>query len=218
MFEDHQIKGMIFDCYGTLIDINTDEQSRNTHDMLSKWLQYHGVKIDPDLLKETYFDKVKAKMKASGEKCPEIKIEEIFAEICEENSIWDINSLNLGIEASRVFRSASLRRLEIFQQSVAVIVKHFYMPMCVVSNGQRVFSEQELRFLGLYDHFDFVIFSSDMGYKKPDHRLFKHALERLELEPHEVLSLGDTIENDVIPPQELGMKAMHIKDAWKLLS
>lgn len=218
MFENHQIKGLIFDCYGTLIDIKTEENNPSTYDMVSKWLRYHGVKIGPDTLKEEYLGKVNAKMENSEEKFPEIKVEEIFAEICAENTMWDINAQALGIETSKVFRSASLRRLDILQQSVALIVKHFYMPMCIVSNGQRVFSEQELRFLGLYDHFDFVIFSSDLGYKKPDHRLFKQALERLGLEPDQVLSIGDTVENDIIPPQELGMKAMHIMDAWEILS
>ncbi|TGC10632.1 HAD family hydrolase [Methanolobus halotolerans] len=218
MSGNNQIKGLIFDCYGTLIDIKTDENSPYTYDAVSKWLQYHGVKIGPDTLKENYFRKVKAKMAQSDEKCPEIKIEEIFADICSENSIWDINTIELGIETSKVFRSASLRKLEIFQESVAVLVKHFYMPKCIVSNGQRVFSEQELRFLGLYDHFDFIVFSSDLGYKKPDHRLFKYAMERLGLEPHQLLSLGDTLENDIIPPQELGMRSMHIKEAWEFMS
>lgn len=217
MFENDRIKGIIFDCYGTLINVNTDENSFETYDMVSKWLQYHGVKISPDDLKEGYFNKVKAVMEGSGEEYPEIKIEEIFADICGENSIWEISAGELGIEASRVFRSASLRRLEVFQESIDIIENNPDIRMCIVSNGQRVFSEQELRFLELSDYFDFVIFSSDHGYKKPDSRLFEHALKRLEFEPREVLSLGDTPENDIVPPQELGMKAMHISDAWKML-
>lgn len=79
------------------------------------------------------------------------------------------------------------------------------------------FSELELRFLGLYDYFDFVIFSSDVGYKKPDLRLFMTALKRmeLELEPKCVLSLGDSYENEILPARKLGMRAMTIEEAWK---
>ena len=62
-----------------------------------------------------------------------------------------------------------------------------------------------------------MIFSSDMGYKKPDHRIFNIALDRLDLKPGEVLSIGDTVENDIIAPQEIGMEALHIYDAWKFL-
>jgi putative hydrolase of the HAD superfamily len=80
-----------------------------------------------------------------------------------------------------------------------------------------VFSEKELRFLGLYEFFDHVIFSSDVRYKKPDQRIFRIALERMKLKPEEVLSVGDTTENDIIAPQEIGMEAMHIYDAWRTL-
>ena len=78
--------------------------------------------------------------------------------------------------------------------------------------------EQELRFLGLYDRFNFVIISSDHRIKKPDTRLFSMALDRLGFEPWEVLSIGDTPENDIYPPQSLGMNAMHIRDAWRYAS
>jgi putative hydrolase of the HAD superfamily len=57
--------------------------------------------------------------------------------------------------------------------------------------------------------------SSDHRIKKPDTRLFKMALDGLGLEPWEVLSIGDTPENDIYPPQSLGMNAMHVRDAWR---
>jgi putative hydrolase of the HAD superfamily len=83
----------------------------------------------------------------------------------------------------------------------------------VVSNAQRVFTEQELRFFSLYDRFNFTIMSSDYYIKNPESRLFKMALDRLGLEPWEVLSIGDTPENDIYPPQSPGMDAMLISDA-----
>jgi len=68
------------------------------------------------------------------------------------------------------------------------------------SKAQRVFTEEELIFLGLYQHFKFIILSSDYGFKKPDSKLFKMALENLKLKPHEVLSIGDTPEKDIYLP------------------
>jgi FMN phosphatase YigB (HAD superfamily) len=32
-----------------------------------------------------------------------------------------------------------------------------------------------------------------------------------------ILSIGDNIEQDITPSEKLGMKAMHIEEAWKLL-
>lgn len=217
MFESSGIKGMIFDLYGTLIDIRTDEDDFYTYDTVSKWLQYKGVKIDPEVLKSEYHSKIADRMAVSKEQYPEVRVEEIFAEICNENAIWKSDTTYLGIETSKVFRSASLRRMRPFEESLKILLRYKDIPKCLVSNGQRVFSEKELRFLGLYEHFDHVIFSSDVRYKKPDPRIFKIALDRLKLKPDEVLSIGDTVENDVITPREMGMEAMHVYDAWSSL-
>jgi putative hydrolase of the HAD superfamily len=161
--------------------------------------------------------KASEKMNSSREIYPEIRVEEIFAEICKENSIWKIDEELLGIETSRVFRAASVRKIQPFPQSIKLIEHCINVPKCIVSNGQRVFSELELRFLGLYDYFDFVIFSSDVGYKKPDLRLFMTTLKKLglELEPKCVVSIGDSYENEIIPARKLGMRSMHIEEAWK---
>ncbi len=216
-FESCHIKGIIFDCYQTLIDIDTDENRIETYEVLSRWLAYQGVKIEPKKLWDTYMFKARNKMEQSEEIYPEIRVEEIFAEICKEHSIWKIDEKQLGIETSRVFRTASIRKLRAFPQSIKLIEHCINLPICIISNGQRVFSELELRFLGLYDYFDFVIFSSDVRYKKPDLRLFMTALEKMgfELEPKCVMSIGDSYENEILPARELGMSVMHIEEAWK---
>ena len=217
MFESYRVKGLIFDCYHTLVDIQTDESDFYTYDTVSKWLQYQGVRIDPDTLKNEYRAKTKEEVESSDEEHAEIRIEEIFSEICEKNAIWDIDEQTLGIETSKVFRSASLRRIGVFPQSFRLIEGSSHLERCILSNGQRIFSELELRFLGLYDLFDHVIFSSDVRYKKPNPKLYRFALERMQLKPEEVLFIGDTPENDIIAPQEIGMQAIHIHEAWKLI-
>ncbi|MDD4253168.1 MAG: HAD family hydrolase, partial [Methanoculleus horonobensis] len=84
----------------------------------------------------------------------------------------------------------------------------------VVSNGQRVFSEREMRMLGIYDRLGFVIFSSDLGFQKPDTRIYAAALGRMRLSALEVLFIGDNPENDVDAPRRLGMQALHVEEAW----
>lgn len=216
-FGSCQIKGIIFDCYQTLIDIHTEEHSFETHNFVSRWLAYQGVKIEPNKLWNTYTFKVKDRMEHSNEMYPEVRVEEIFAEICRENSIWEIDEKQLGVETSRVFRAASIRKLHPFPQTIKLIEHCINIPKCIISNGQRVFSELELRFFGLYDYFDFVIFSSDVGYQKPDRRLFMTALKKmeLELEPKCVMSIGDSYENEILPAKKLGINSMLIEDAWE---
>ncbi|APH39723.1 HAD family hydrolase [Methanohalophilus halophilus] len=216
MFESGRIKGLIFDCYKTLIDIDTDEDDERTYEMLSVWLRYNGVKIKPEVLRDEYKKRILEKMDVSGEEYPEVKVEEIFSDICYDYKLWTIDEEMVGIAAARVFRASSIRRFEVYPESVKLLEMCTHISKkCIISNGQRVFSEIELRYLGLYDEFDFVMFSSDFGYKKPDKRLFMTALNKFGLEPGEVLSIGDTFENDIIPPREIGMEALEIEEAWK---
>jgi putative hydrolase of the HAD superfamily len=215
LLQNGKIKGLIFDCYKTLIDIKTDEGSWETNERVSRWLLYQGVRIQPGRLREEYKWKVINKLGNSGQKYPDIRVEEIFSEICAENAFREIDPYWLGIETAKVFRTASLKKLEPYPKSLRLLEKYKDVPKCIVSNAQRVFTEHELRFLGLYDRFNFVIMSSDHRIKKPDTRLFRMALNHLGLEPWEVLSIGDTPENDIYAPQSLGMNAMHIRDAWR---
>jgi putative hydrolase of the HAD superfamily len=212
------VKGVLFDCYKTLIDIKTDESSTKTYEPISRWLMYHGVKIAPDELMREYKWRCKEELERRRERNSELKVEEIFSKICRHHASWDVNDLTIGIEAARIFRSASLRRLQAFPQSLRMLQALNGYPLGIVSNGQRVFSELELKHLGLHDYFKFIIFSSDFGYKKPDARIFLAGAQYLGLRPEEILYIGDSYENDINPSRGLGMKAMHINDAWKCFS
>ncbi len=210
------IKGLIFDLYNTLIEIRTDEDSSSTYEQLSRWLIYQGVRIKPGDLKTEYKRLIEEDMGSRWEKYPEVRVEQVFRNICKSHALWEIDEIRLGAEASRSFRAASLRRFQAFPQSLRLLNELQSYPKVIVSNGQRVFSEPEARYLGLYDQFSHIIFSSDFGHKKPDPRIFLEAAKRLGLEPEEIMCIGDNFDNDVIPASRLGMKAMHIEEAWKL--
>jgi putative hydrolase of the HAD superfamily len=209
------IKGILFDCYKTLIDIVTDEEDQKTYECLSNWLIYQGVKITHDQLKREYKGSCQLGLQGAWQEYPEIKAELIFEGICKQNNLWNIDAPTLGVETARAFRSASLRRLKVFPQSLRLLGELKDYPLGVVSNGQRVFSEIELRYLDLFKHFKSVIFSSDLGFKKPDPRIFLAGAQALGLNAEEILYVGDNFENDIIPSVKLGMKAMHIEEAWR---
>jgi putative hydrolase of the HAD superfamily len=131
--------------------------------------------------------------------------------------LWDINEFVVGVEAARAFRAASLRHFQAFPQSVKLLKELEGYPMGIVSNAQAVFSLLELKYLDLSKHFQFVILSSEFGHRKPDPRIILEGARKLALKPEEILSIGDSMEHDIVPSEKLGMKAMHIEEAWKLL-
>jgi putative hydrolase of the HAD superfamily len=61
---------------------------------------------------------------------------------------------------------------------------------------------------GLPNRFDFVIFSQDMGFEKPDRRIFEAALEHANCAAHELLHVGDSLKNDVYGARNAGIKSV----------
>ncbi len=72
----------------------------------------------------------------------------------------------------------------------------------VISNG----NTRPDRF-GLPSVFDFVVFATDCGVFKPDPRIFKFALHKINRNPEEVLHVGDSLENDVSGANNSGLRS-----------
>ncbi len=61
---------------------------------------------------------------------------------------------------------------------------------------------------GLSDYFDFVLFSEECGYAKPDPRIYRETLRRGGCAPGEAIHVGDSLVNDVQSAQEVGIYAV----------
>ena len=69
------------------------------------------------------------------------------------------------------------------------------------------FPRELLARFGLLDNFEFVVNSAELGYKKPDVRIYAHALELAGASPADVVFVGDNLKNDVRAPLQAGMQA-----------
>ena len=66
------------------------------------------------------------------------------------------------------------------------------------------------------DYFETILISEKEGIKKPDPRIFKKALEQLNVSANESLFVGDHPVNDVKASQDVGMLAVWKKDSqWE---
>ena len=58
--------------------------------------------------------------------------------------------------------------------------------------------------------FEHILIEGEMGFGKPDRRVYELALESLGLRPHETWMVGDNLEWDVAAPQALGISGIWI--------
>ncbi len=77
----------------------------------------------------------------------------------------------------------------------------------LVTNGWSDKQRRCMAGLGLADAFDTVVISREMGCAKPEPRIYTLALEQLGVRADQTLFMGDSPTNDVLGPQQAGMKA-----------
>ncbi len=67
-----------------------------------------------------------------------------------------------------------------------------------------------LHTLDLVKHFDFIAASARIGYEKPHRRIFEWALEQAQVEPAQVIHVGDHVDADVLGARAVGIEGVLI--------
>ena len=67
---------------------------------------------------------------------------------------------------------------------------------------------RQVRTNGIAESVDAVVFSSEVGRRKPAPEVYAAALEAIGVEPEHVLFVGDRVREDYFGPLGLGMRAV----------
>ena len=67
---------------------------------------------------------------------------------------------------------------------------------------------------GLSELFDLMIISAEVGFSKPDPRLFKEALYKAQTTADKCVMIGDKLTNDIAPAKALGFKTVWVRQEW----
>ena len=76
--------------------------------------------------------------------------------------------------------------------------------MAVISNTTEE-GPVHLKALDLAKYFDFLVTSFEVGYEKPDPRIFEVALERANVRPSEAIHVGNLVKADVEGARGVGI-------------
>jgi putative hydrolase of the HAD superfamily len=205
------LQAVLFDLYGTLVDILTDEWDLSTYRILSRFLSYFEIYIDPEELAAKYQQKTAEKMMAYEEgPYGEIDVFQVFEEFLQEG--WHKQpERSMVVWLARLFRSLTRRRFGLFEDTFPVLEElEGEYQLGIVSDAQWVFSEPEIRMLGLAKFFDPIVLSSRYFVRKPDPQIYAHALKAMRIKPAEALYVGNDPETDVLGPQTIGMPVILI--------
>lgn len=189
------IKGFIFD-YGGTLDTGgnhwgrvlwhayerrhipvSEEQFRQAYVSVERMLGSEPVITPHHTFHETLDTKVRLQFRQLhlDEAAAAPLVGEVYAETCRQTA-------------------ASIRVLrQLADRYPLVLVSNFYGNLPVVLH--------EFGFDGLFRQ---VVESATVGLRKPDERIFLLGLQALQLPAEEVVVVGDSVKNDILPAQKLG--------------
>jgi len=206
------IKGILFDLYGTLIDIETDESMEEIYRGIAHYLTYHGVYLHRWEVRDRYYQIMKQQKELCGEECPEIDVEAIWnAFLRQEGVKADHERRKLALILAQLYRGISRNRLQLYPGVKKVLdeLRPAYR-MALVSDAQPCYALPEMKAVGLDGYFDPAIISAYYGFRKPDKRLIEKALDIMKLMSAEVICVGNDMYRDIYGANRLGIKTIFV--------
>lgn len=90
------------------------------------------------------------------------------------------------------------------------IMKNLGLRLAVVTNGIADTQREKLERFRLTEWFEHIFIDTEIGYSKPDPRIFEYALDKMQLQAEEVWMIGDNIRWDVGGPKQIGITGVWI--------
>lgn len=209
----------LFDLYGTLVDIHTDERLPRLWKTMAPWYTARGADYTPAELRKAY------RLAAAEETCrvkdlwekrgipveyPEPDIGEVFRSLYAAKDVHADEQLIR--DTAWTFRRAATMHLRLYAgaRELLAAVRASGSRTFLFSNAQHLFTMPELEMLGIADLFDEIYISSDRGVRKPDPVFYRMPLQEYDLDPAECLMTGNDYLCDIRGAARAGMDGCYI--------
>jgi putative hydrolase of the HAD superfamily len=205
----------IFDLYGTLIDIETDEESPEVWDRLGFHFGYHGMNIAGAELKARFLAERDSQLAAAGRNCrfPDFVMEEVFRAVARDlggnpGDAW-------LQETVRWMRTLSMIKISLYDGVIEILqrLRSDGKKVFLLSNGQKTFIEAELTMLGIHHLFDGVAISSEAGISKPDPLFYRYLTDTYGADLSSALMIGNDPRTDMAGAEAVGIDSCYIQTA-----
>lgn len=193
----------LFDLYGTLVDIKTDESGRRF------WREVCTMLGDSRLrwraVRREYIALCRGRR---TDEYAEFDLLGVFEDMLTARGKAREGAAELALS----FRRASTEKLRLFPEvkEMLTALRAAGAGVYLVSNAQSCFTRAEIDALGLTSLFDGIILSSEVGVKKPSADIFRIAFERFNLSPTECIYVGNDMRDDVLGASRAGIPSVYI--------
>lgn len=189
MIDITKVKGLIFDCDGTLVD--------SMPLRMKAW--QHAFKIVKEDYNHAYLDSKKG-MKES-------EIIELYNKEFDKR----LNPEEI-VKIKHEYFNIQLKSLKPITPIVNVVFQyHGKLPMCVVSGSVRKTVHEELEIIGIKNKFDYILTADDNFKPKPAPDKFLEAARLMNLNPEDCLVFEDG-DLGILAAQIAGMRTIDVRE------
>lgn len=204
---------LIFDLYGTLVDIHTEEDDL-VWEKTALYFGFYGAHYTGEELRSAFrqeMQKREAKEGQSYECFPDIPFEQVLAQLFRDRGVTE-NAEELGVNAAQLFRISSIEYIKLYPDALEALafLRQKGYRLWLLSNAQRIFTAYELRHLGLGEQLDGIYISSDYRCRKPDVRFYQALLTERGLEPENCLMIGNDRYTDIAGAKAAGLATLYM--------
>lgn len=190
---------LVFDLYGTLVDIRTDESAPG----FRKKVQKYFSRLNPELT-DFWGEYERLCLEQNCGEEDEIDLSAVFERLAGKHN---------AAKAAAFFRKASRKKLRLYKGVDKLLgeLRRNGAKLYLLTNAQTCFTLGELEKLGLIDRFDGIRISSEMGKKKPSRAFFDSVLEGYGLDPDQTVYVGNDFHADILGAKAAGLRAAYIR-------
>jgi len=139
----------------------------------------------------------------------EVKFEQIRSKLLSHTKTLDY----LGLDGSQFFLKLwEEMPLELFIKKNNRLVQLFdkieFPHQALLTNSNSIENiKRKLKLIGLNTkYFKYIITSVEVGFNKPNLKIFEELINQSKLRPSEIMYVGDREKVDIIPAKKIGMK------------
>lgn len=204
-----EYQNYIFDLYGTLVDIHTDEVSIDFWEKICELYNKYSVSYTPVEMKYSYQRLLRLEEEQLFYEYPEPDVQKVFQNLASRKGKQI--PLDQSLEIAKKFRMFSREYIRLYDGAAELLkkLKQKGKSIYLLSNAQAVFTKPELEILGIRTCFDGIFLSSEHQCKKPDVHFYQKLLDTYQLKPAETIMIGNDPVADIQGGRNAGLDTLY---------
>ncbi len=205
------IKAILFDCWGTILHAPRLMTRESAIEAFHRTLRELGYEADFTLFREMYLREAERQHREADSDYRELDYVERLRRVLEAIGL-EGDAERLAGEIWRRYLDEWPRQSRLDPEAPRLLrrLREAYRLALVTNFPDLPTAHRVFDTLNLWEYFDAILVSAEVGYRKPSPIIFQEVLERLGVKPQEAVMVGDTLEADIEGARKLGVKTILI--------